>query len=268
MNIPTRTAKTEYAYLKRANELIERVAVLRGIPTPLITAQHVVEWMENERSSFTANTFRQYRCALVFAYSKNCANDADLITGVSQNGLAVRPKKGKTSSGKKKYIPQRHAKRLMQKLRATGGEWEMFAADLFEATICVGLRPIEWNTAALSGNILIVKNAKATNGRANGAERRLMVTAATAEKVRRVLGVLETIPPEINWYDCTRVAFHGVRKLFYKKSCYTLYTARHQYSANMKKVHSRRIVADLMGHKSEKTAAVHYGKRRSAWREA
>lgn len=51
----------------------------------------------------------------------------------------------------------------------------------------------------------------------------------------------------------------------------TLYTARHQFSANMKNILSKDQVADLMGHSSNETAGLHYGKKRSghlAYKEA
>lgn len=113
--------------------------------------------------------------------------------------------------------------------------------------------------------MLIVQNAKATNGRGNGKERRLPLTERQARMVQAVIAFMRKLPVGAKWHDSARVAFRAVRILLYPKSPYSLYTARHQFSANLKAQRSRREVADAMGHKSERTAEVHYGKRQSAW---
>lgn len=265
---PTRTRDTEKKYLKRSTEIIERIGENLGKTADKVGCDDICAWLESNRERWTANTFRQYRSALSFRFGLVNPAHGQAIAAVSQLGLAVKPKHGHTSSMKKKHIPPARAQRLLKELRKTGGEWESLAADVFEATVRVGLRPCEWNTAELRGKTLIVQNAKATNGRGSGKERHIEVPAGSFSIVQRVLSTLNSLPENVDWYTQTRVAFRSVRMELYPKSQYTLYTARHQFSANTKAACSREEVAKRMGHRSIRTAARHYGKRRSGWRIA
>ena len=47
-----------------------------------------------------------------------------------------------------------------------------------------------------------------------------------------------------------------------KKKHPTLYSGRHQFSADMKNTLSKKEIAALMGHGTDDTATVHYGKKR------
>lgn len=261
----TRTRQTERAYRKRAGELIKRIAEAFQMTEEAIAAKECVRWLLQNRERWTAATFRQYRSALSFHYGSRSPRDGEAISLVSQERLGVRPKHGQTSSGKKKCIPPARAKRLLTALREHGGLWESLAADVFECTIETGLRPIEWNSARLVGNRLIVTNAKATNGRGNGKFREIELDAEAAERAEALIKRIQELPKGTRWHDSARVALRSVRLEIYPKSQYTLYTARHQFSANAKAINSREAVAELMGHNSIKTAKVHYGKRKSAW---
>jgi len=263
----TRTSATERAYLRRAADLLGHVAAAAGIAQPgLVTAQDVATWLQTGSTGWTAATFRQYRNALAFHFSGQSAEAERLIRGTrhASNGC-VKPKQGHTSSRKRKYISEAHVVKLLRALRANG-RWSELAADVFEATLATGLRPVEWNSAKIEGSVLIVRNAKATNGRGTGLERRLTLDPSQVDMVGRVLTKLRALPTDTPWQVNIRVAFYEVRKSIWERIPYALYTARHQFSANAKARCTRREVADLMGHKVIDTAAKHYGKRRSAWK--
>lgn len=66
-----------------------------------------------------------------------------------------------------------------------------------------------------------------------------------------------------NYYDsCRHALFRACEKAFNGKKMYSLYVARHQYSANMKNIHSKETVAELMGHDDVGSAPKHYASRR------
>ena len=263
----SRTEQTEDSYRSRAaRDLIPRIATHAGKPASLLTPDDAVLWLEFVKPNYTPNSFRQYRNALAF-YFETMGVSADRVRLTKQNGLCVPPKKGATSSRKQKKIPIKRAVRLITALQDTGRKWSLFAADLFAGSLIAGLRPIEWETARLDGDILIIQNAKATNGRGNGKERLIRLDDGGIPIVARVIDAIARFDPLINWLACARAAFYETRIKLYPKSQYSLYTGRHQFSANMKALFGREVVAGMMGHKSIRTAAIHYGKRRSAWKK-
>jgi hypothetical protein len=262
----TREDSTEYAYRRRAaNDLIPRCALRAGKEAEQVTIDDARGWLEEMRRFYTPNTFRQYRNALAFHFESR-GEDATRLRSLAQGPERVKPRHGQTSSGKQKKIPVKRAVRIIKALRETNRKWELLAADLFEGSIRCGLRPIEWEDAMVIDDLLIIQNAKATNGRGNGKERTIHLTPEDEEVALRIASAIRQVPAGINWLACARAAFYETRVTLYPKTIYTLYTARHQFSANMKAQFSREMVADLMGHKTTRTAAVHYGKRRSAWR--
>lgn len=266
MPTPTKTAATKRAYLKRAGDILATIAEFRGSAPENVTAGHAATWLEGRRTQLTAHSFRQYRAALVFHFSQIDPNGAESIRNTSQLGLAVPPKQGRTSSKKKKHIPPKRAMRLLSALRDSDSKWAHLAADIFEATLATGLRPVEWKTARIEGSEIVVKNAKATNGRGTGKFRRVHLTPDELAAAKITIQSIKAVPKGVDWYNNARVTFREFRKRLYPVSGYALYTARHQFSANNKAVMSQREVADRMGHKSERTAAIHYGKKRSAWK--
>ena len=63
----------------------------------------------------------------------------------------------------------------------------------------------------------------------------------------------------LQYYDsCRKLMARASRDLFDGKANYTLYTLRHQYAANGKKIFSRAELAERMGHDSIKTAENSY----------
>jgi integrase len=136
-----------------------------------------------------------------------------------------------------------------------------------------GLRPSEWREAVLDGNWLIVKNAKTTNGRGNGVERSLDLSALSGGDLRVVermagLGGGWALQGEYDQRQtqCAAVLYAACLKIWPSpRRHYTLYSARHQALANAKATMTRAEVSALAGHKTERTAQSRYGRRTSAW---
>ncbi len=150
---------------------------------------------------------------------------------------------------------------------------------VLEGTLLVGLRPIEWcyseltTHAATERPVLRVRNAKHSNGRANGAYRELFVddlapgelatiqealrycAAASDEDAQRIKLALK------HEMEAARMmAVAGSRK---PMSSVTMYSFRHQFIADAKQTfETPLLISATVGHNSTKTAFEHYGKRR------
>jgi integrase len=132
------------------------------------------------------------------------------------------------------------------------------------------LRPSEYLAARVEGNVLVVRNGKATNGRANGEERSrdLDMPASVIDELATFLALLaeaaQTAGSPERLFDrlsarlarvCKRC---GVRRV-------SLYTLRHVGIATVKAWMTPAEVAAVAGHASTRTASAHYAKRRHGW---
>ena len=141
------------------------------------------------------------------------------------------------------------------------------------ATRAVGLRPVEWQGTSLSDDhvgrpVLIVANAKTTNGRSHGPQRTLglwdpwpserAAIGLLLEEIRRVgvagFGSLHRTCADL-LYDVNRQLWPERREVI------GLYTLRHQFAADAKAVMRATEVAALVGHKTTRTAYLHYAAR-------
>jgi hypothetical protein len=142
---------------------------------------------------------------------------------------------------------------------------ERLAAAWLRATYITGLRPSEWRHARLSGSVLIVRNGKASNGRANGEERSILVQLQS--ELKNIALLVYNL--RINYdehYRHTRYVIAAVAARLWpvREKRPSLYTARHMFSAEAKKTLSKADVAALMGHASDRTAGLHYARATSA----
>jgi integrase len=280
MNRPTRTSATERAYVKLAKMLVikaERELNLYGLEP--IHPVEFVKWLRNQKSHITKNTFRIYKAATVFHFSLLAETEpayeeaVEILRYEPQTGC-LRRGKGMKSSKKAKNIPKPKFDRLVAALNGKRSVWAKRAALIINAGVRTGLRPVEWESARFNGDEteLAVRNAKATNGRANGDFRTLAINDQSRSIIKSHLNEIWGFLDEGGKFEdylgyCSNAMRRTVIQLFGFGVHYTLYSTRHQYSANMKNVASRKEVARRMGHNSIGTAERHYGKRRSGWAE-
>ena len=166
------------------------------------------------------------------------------------------------------------------------------AVSLFYASLLLGLRPCEWASARWVDKArtrLVVRNAKAASTvlehgpfagrlwvRGNGAERVLKLTddgieAGVQDLVDEVIENEKKLPWSSNrktiWRSFKRTVAECVDKktLPAKFRHLTIYSARHQFAADAKKVMDVGAgeVAGAMGHSAVRTAVSGYGRRKS-----
>ena len=119
--------------------------------------------------------------------------------------------------------------------------------------------------------MLIVDNCKTTNGRSFGEIRKLDVRSFTEDEVASLKAHMKLVKLWIdrgmsfNSYHsgCSKALYRGCKSIWGNRRLrkISLYTGRHQFSANFKLVggkHKER--AAVMGHKTTKTSAAHYGR--------
>ncbi|MUO72924.1 hypothetical protein [Agrobacterium vitis] len=152
----------------------------------------------------------------------------------------------------------------------------MLAADMIEAGIATGLRPIEWKDAWVENNILHVPNAKFRPGiSGNGQKRELLLDedAITESQLNAIYRVLDSLHG-MEWdavgrnvrraLDRAKVKLNRMGFVTKKQMKTRLYDARHQFAANAKIAlnYAGGEVAAAMGHRSAVTAHVSYGNRK------
>jgi integrase len=278
----TKTKQTEINYLKRVNGIKEYLLMDNEEIAPV----DMVDWLVKKKKSIRKSTFRQYKSALIYFFEKhNKYKDYQdalaYLETIEQSGciddknnLVSLERHKNTSASKIKKVDIEDLEKIRLFLTTSRSLWQKRAFLLFELSIHLGLRPIEWNQSIIEKvdglTFIRIKNAKNTNGRANGDSRIIEVKDALLSDINNLIEDIALFKEKDSfehYYDNARVAFNKMmHKIFPKrKQHYSLYSARHQFSANQKNIHTKREVADMMGHKSEETATLHYGKKRSGW---
>lgn len=289
---PTKTDATKRAYIKRAKTIIRRYKNSSD-QTKQRNIAHFYNWLIAQKPNWTRNTWRQYKASMLYACKvQNFAQLEKMLMntrndGCKDNKHRIPTKERLTSGKKKKSISEKELSRIadMIKERPPTSYWERAGLKLFISSYHIGLRPCEFFSATVrtkpiddcnSQEYIVVKNAKTTNGRSHGKLRHISIGQMDENIRKLIINTINmarasrdahnrTISPE----DFVKRASQGfsifMRKVFPRKILrITLYSARHQFCANMKRSGlSRAHIAALMGHGSDVTAGRHYGKRRS-----
>lgn len=195
------------------------------------------------------------------------ANLRSLIDWVSESDLLAKVEQGINKK---------------EKSREPKGIWKLRAALFLIAGTATGLRPIEWVGLQVVEDseeelILLVNNAKNTNGRAHGETRNISIDSKhpLSEIVRihikefsRFIESGEKSQLAIEYSKKCNAAIklledEIMRKGGPKSVGLSMYSGRHQFSANLKMAGlTVGEIAYLMGHNSGLTAIQHYGKKR------
>ena len=288
---PTKTKNTVYEYEQRAAGLLRRVEEDTAGEIPVGPAE-VAKWFTMIAKRVGKNTLRVYRAALI-CHIEKMALDGIYEQQESERSIETlrfvqsEHAANLTSSSKAKSASEDEIERLIDRLGKSAGYGATCASLMFRASVLAGLRPIEWFTATIEpfhpdgmepsdqhgdythGGVLTVQNAKNTNGRASGDTRKLWIPpGAKTELVIETISYIKNLL--VNGHDKSAIMKNVQKSIRIAKvktrsgRRVSLYTARHQFSANMKTQGDQDMVAALMGHASSDTAGLHYGKRRSA----
>lgn len=275
-----KTPETRDDYLRRGRLLWTRAARELGLAPHQLDAQTWAQWAISYRGQLRPASWRQYRCSMITLLElvgDDPAWAAIKMLRQADSKLCMHgplaPRR--TSSSKLRRLPLSDLNRLLAQLRSEPGRWSGATALLLQAGIVTGLRPSEWPGARLvetrEGPLLRVRNAKHSNGRAHGPERRMsiIVDEAALTVVEAMLEYVEAALDFTSWdtvYEgCRKTLYRTCRALWPRRTRYpTLYSSRHQFAADCKSSGLRPAdLAALMGHASIDTAMTHYGRRQA-----
>ena len=233
------------------------------------------DWLIAQKSGWLKNTWYLYKQgALKILQGLGMESQIALLNQEGSSGC--RAGRLKIRRG----LPDRDLEKL-QKAAVGPGSWNALVWVI--AGRATGLRPSEWKNARLEegpeGPVLVVGNAKYTNGRGNGPVRHL--------HFRDLLTRVQADDPEASTiWSALRNHLENVRKAKekgsngfekYREACrmalyrlsllagvkgVSLYTSRHQFAADTKRAGlSKQETGAAMGHASDETAIIHYGRR-------
>lgn len=238
-----------------------------------------VGWLIGRKNELSKDSWRQYKASVMFFLEQEIEKDNpiaqeayDLLGGIDVTGCVRKSKK--TSASKQKKVPLKEFKAIMKHLDLHPCPWGEDLERWLGSSMLTGLRPTEWGTATFGfadgEEALVVKNAKATNGRAHGPTRHILLGGLSDDE--RTM-IKEHVARAREWEQAQQYDrfYHGVaatlsrmvHKIWPKRETYpTLYSLRHQFAANAKASgFTREEIAALMGHAVDTTATEHYGKK-------
>lgn len=278
MDAPTRTESTEERYLKLAKRLIrdfERSAGHNWQDNP----DNFYHWCLEQTPNWTKPTWRNYRASLAFYFDQDgYPSLSDMIKSIGQEDCLRKSDKGPAK--KQKKLPKEEmiaiVEYLSKKNKPMRSHYDKSMVDYDAATSLwimatwfTGLRPIEWKDAQLNGKKLIVRNAKNTNGRACGEFRTLDLSSFNSrhfDTVEKMVRLSKSQGDEFEKFyrNCAKVIYRAGKNLWpHRKKIPSLYSARHQFSANNKENGMTKVeLAAVMGHVSDLTAGLHYAHKR------
>ena len=242
----------------------------------------LAEWL-NERiknGRYAKSTNRTYKAALLSYFkhlAENTPRKAEAIIFLSNvyNDRSPKKKIKETSAKKSKSLSEGDYEKLKKYVDKHGTKYQKEGLKWLRATIDCGLRPSEWKSAELvkrefnTGleDVLKVRNGKNTNNRANGDYRHIVITKFEPENFNNVTALLSFLKTsditfESKYEKCRKAINYASRQTFpRRKHQISLYSARHQFAANMKLAgYSKKLVAALMGHGDALTASMKYAR--------
>lgn len=277
-----RSSSTIKAYNYRVKINLNKILREERVSSPAeLDLCTIPRWLARKQSYLKKSTFRQYRAAFQYYLEKigtdNALRASKMLADLT--GENCREKSDKTSSNTRKQFPSRDIQRydawLAQHIHL---KWSALIRSWIQCGVLTGLRPIEWSNAELVSTpgwedepFLWVMNAKAGNARGNGFYRTLQLGSLPLVDQLAIQRHIDLVRQAS--YDCGgfETMFHRIqtfvtsttRRCWPTRTDYpALYSARHQFSANVKSHgFSQPQVAALMGHSSDETAGHHYGRK-------
>lgn len=274
----TKSQHTVICYLHTASLLEERARRdLELAPNSSLKATTFISWAARLRPTLSRSTWRQYRAALRCWLGRQRGDNVREAIALLDlaSTKTCRSNTRSTSAQKARKLTIDDFKAIRDHLLQGKSKWARQTVEWLAAASLTGLRPAEWFGTTLNKDVdgrtmLHVPNAKATNARAHGPARTLDISAiepAMLASIRRQLAYVAKFKSRDQFHKayiaCSKVLYRATRRLWPDRTLYPcLYSARHQFAADSKAAGlSRSEVAALMGHASDQTASLHYGRR-------
>jgi hypothetical protein len=290
---PTKANGTLSLYLKDAESSRKRyrreMRIAQGVD---IDNRSWAGWLIQWRYTVMASTWRRGKSAAIYWLENQMAKDGydyksqtaiDLLKPVLSDVCLTESATNRVGGSKKlKKLSISDFNELNELLQNKYSHlfWSNDLRRWLLAGMLTGLRPVEWSEAKLIENenqvpYLLIQNAKSTNNRSHGMTRTIHLPNMKNElldvvrlHLQRSNAFFETGQYDSYQKGCVDLLKKCNDTLWPKrKKRVTLYSARHQFSADAKSSGLLPVeVAALMGHGIDSTAATHYAKSRSGQR--
>ncbi|MBY0380562.1 MAG: hypothetical protein K2W78_01395 [Xanthobacteraceae bacterium] len=300
--MPTQSPRTRKDYARRCRQLAKAAqrelakATGQRADTIDLTPAMLVDFVISKKSDYLANSWRVVRSAVIGTLMKTAPLVDETVAKEIETAIErlkqekPAPEKEKqpaTSRTKDKSPTEKDLTRIRHAALAKQTQSATDLVQYLKASLSTGLRPCEWPRARFGKStrdgyrwMLVIENAKATNGRANGSIRTLYWEELAPEVVQDILTWiaraqdgdydrrLNTIGHQL--WEITRELWPR------RKEWPTLYSARHVAIAGWKAFYVRNgqgpaerlealaVVAALCGHGSDETASKHYARANAA----
>lgn len=228
-----------------------------------MTAADLARWFTLQQKRWSQPTLRVYRRGVehFIAETVDDAEERERLLALLEKLPEARVELPRRTSAKKaRVLTEDQASLLIESLKRGEDTDGRILALLCHFGPVFGLRPKEWTRARVDGEWLWVRNAKATNGRANGAVRALSL-AGVSKKARAQIHELCNLLREA-------VRMSGWRKVLRRLGSRLARVSRKLGLRRLCLYCLRGTAAAVMGHASSSTAFRHYPSPRQAkgWR--
>ncbi len=245
-----------------------------------------VQWcMNHHLPTWSQGTWRMVRCGYKLLLQKMIKagrlseeDGAKLIERMQNvSGLSRKERAKKSSSRRKKVITHDDLQMIKEQVASRSYKWGEALVIWLSAAVITGLRPNEWQTAEITNEdgkiVLTSENFKHNENRSYDTHRHIDLSGVSKEslsvvkqQIMIVRGMIAEGMETDHYEGCTALLYRCNKILWPKRKLnITLYTGRHQFSANAKADDDVSDVerAALMGHKTTRTSQERYGKKRS-----
>jgi integrase len=237
-------------------------------------------WCSQQCGRWRSATFRRYRAALLWAVERLAEAGrldlAEVKRCLDALKCAPDPRPARaapqTSARKRHGVTLNEIEILVGALSNARTETHRLLRGLLVYGVHFGLRPTEFVHATVRDRQLLVRCAKATNGRAVGASRALLLNGFGPRELRTLAAFFVLLRKAAAAAPSCSAFFDRLRQAL-RRLCLAhdiepicLYTLRHQGIANAKVHLGRRALAAYAGHASQQTASRGYARARAGWR--
>lgn len=289
--VPSKSPATIAQYQNIYRRLEKRAEKETQCGTPVAPAQIARLFVKYE-ATWQAATARLYRAAIIYVFerlqsrgalgipearaallARSCDEETArrLREQLREERRDAKRRSPRTATQKVKRFSKQDAEKLLEDLLRARSRWGRLAARWFFVGSLTGLRPAEWKDVRIGTDergqeVLLVRNAKSTNGRAHSEYRTLSLAGLSDNQRAAVLVHVGTVRSCTSagqferLYDaCRQIVRRKADALWPRRARHpSLYTARHMFAADAKAMFDQVTVAALMGHASAETAGKHY----------
>jgi hypothetical protein len=276
-----RASSTRRQYLKGGSLLLERA--LNNAPTACDSVEALLILFNDKAWVLRASTTRLYKqqvlAILAWEFRTGKLDEQRFRTGSAELAEVIKARRGhppkRTSAKKLKKASYDEYRRIlgdfMRRCTSLDRAGRVLGL-LLRVSPFVGLRPKEWLNASVSGDRLIVANAKHGNGRAPGPTR-IISLKDVPQPIISVVGDLiaemrQLVGEPSNWVKVLKLLGERLARVCKRLEIerWSLTSLRHVAQSTWKRAGlSPAQIAALSGHSSTATSRRHYAGRRHGW---